>query len=160
MVPSEDPEQRLAQMGTLASALTALGIKYSDDLTYVPGMAPRSANRSKLEKGGMQVQEKKKKTNLSPLFCSITLLYKVIQHFFFFFVQVLSKEDLETLELCRAMYRRGECPPLVVVFDPLEGYHSIKSSFNDIVGVINIVFFLLSPCNTVTQLKQMVLLRT
>lgn len=75
-------------------------------------------------------------------------------------MQVLSKEDLETLELCRAMYRRGECPPLVVVFDPLEGYHSIKSSFNDIVGVINIVFFLLSPCNTVTQLKQMVLLRT
>ncbi|KAF3561154.1 hypothetical protein DY000_02019401 [Brassica cretica] len=67
----------------------ALGIKYSDDLTYVPGMAPRSANRSKFEKGGMQV---------------------------------LSKEDLETLELCRAMYRRGECPPLVVVFDPLEGY--------------------------------------
>ncbi|CAN6866022.1 unnamed protein product [Brassica oleracea var. botrytis] len=89
MVPSEDPEQRFAQMGTLASALTALGIKYSDDLTYVPGMAPRSANRSKFEKGGMQV---------------------------------LSKEDLETLELCRAMYRRGECPPLVVVFDPLEGY--------------------------------------
>ncbi|CAG7911628.1 unnamed protein product [Brassica rapa] len=89
MVPSEDLEQRLAQMGTLASALTALGIKYSDDLTYVPGMAPRSANRSKFEIGGMQV---------------------------------LAKEDLETLELCRAMYRRGECPPLVVVFDPLEGY--------------------------------------
>lgn len=42
--------------------------------------------------------------------------------YFHFFVQVLSKEDLETLELCRAMYRRGECPPLVVVFDPLEGY--------------------------------------
>ncbi|VVB13824.1 unnamed protein product [Arabis nemorensis] len=89
LVPSEDPDQRLTQMGTLATALTALGIKYSDDLTYVPGMAPRSANQSKFEKGGMQV---------------------------------LSKEDLETLEQCRAMYRRGECPPLVVVFDPLEGY--------------------------------------
>ena len=59
MVPSEDPEQRFAQMGTLASALTALGIKYSDDLTYVPGMAPRSANRSKFEKGGMQVKDNK-----------------------------------------------------------------------------------------------------
>lgn len=92
MVPSEDPEQRLAQMGTLASALTALGIKYSDDLTYVPGMAPRSANRSKLEKGGMQVQETKKKTNLSPLFCSITLLYKVIQHFFFFLCRCFRKK--------------------------------------------------------------------
>ncbi|KAL1222259.1 Histone-lysine N-methyltransferase ATXR5 [Cardamine amara subsp. amara] len=89
LVPSEDPDQRLAQMGTLASALTALGIKYSDGLNYVPGMAPRSANQSKFEKGGMQV---------------------------------LSKEDLETLEQCQAMYRRGECPPLVVVFDPLEGY--------------------------------------
>ncbi|KAG7608684.1 Zinc finger PHD-finger [Arabidopsis suecica] len=89
LVPSEDPDQRLAQMGTLASALTALGIKYSDGLNYVPGMAPRSANQSKLEKGGMQV---------------------------------LCKEDLETLEQCQSMYRRGECPPLVVVFDPLEGY--------------------------------------
>ncbi|KFK25268.1 hypothetical protein AALP_AA8G090000 [Arabis alpina] len=89
LVPSNDPEQRLTQMGTLATALTALGIEYSDDLNYVPGMAPRSANQSQFEKGGMQV---------------------------------LSKDDLETLEQCRAMYRRGEIPPLVVVFDPLEGY--------------------------------------
>jgi hypothetical protein len=98
LVPSEDPDQRLAQMGTLASALTALGIKYSDGLNYVPGMAPRSANQSKLEKGGMQV---------------------------------LCKEDLETLEQCQSMYRRGECPPLVVVFDPLEGYLSLflRSTF-------------------------------
>ncbi|CAN8298907.1 unnamed protein product [Cochlearia groenlandica] len=89
LVPSQDPEQRLTQMGTLATALTVLGIKYSGDLTYAPGMAPRSANQSKFEKGGMQV---------------------------------LSKEDFETLEQCRAMYRRGECPPLVVVFDQHEGY--------------------------------------
>uniref|UniRef100_A0A1J3HR49 [histone H3]-lysine(27) N-methyltransferase n=3 Tax=Noccaea caerulescens TaxID=107243 RepID=A0A1J3HR49_NOCCA len=88
-VPSEDPDQRLKQLGTLASALTALGINYSDDLIYVPGMAPRSANQSEFEKGGMQV---------------------------------LLKEDLETVEQCRAMRKRGECPPLVVVFDPLEGY--------------------------------------
>lgn len=54
-VPSEDPDQRLKQLGTLASALTALGINYSDDLIYVPGMAPRSANQSEFEKGGMQV---------------------------------------------------------------------------------------------------------
>ncbi|XP_010547637.1 PREDICTED: histone-lysine N-methyltransferase ATXR5 [Tarenaya hassleriana] len=88
-VPSEDPSQRLKQMGTLASALTALRIEYSDDLTYESGMALRSANQSKFEKGGMQV---------------------------------LPKEDLETLEQCRAMCRRGECPPLVVMFDPIEGY--------------------------------------
>lgn len=65
LVPSEDPDQRLAQMGTLASALTALGIKYSDGLNYVPGMAPRSANQSKLEKGGMQVINK---NNLSAIY--------------------------------------------------------------------------------------------
>ncbi|KAK3006031.1 hypothetical protein RJ639_016310 [Escallonia herrerae] len=37
-------------------------------------------------------------------------------------MQVLSKEDTETLEHCRAMYKRGECPPLTVVFDIREGY--------------------------------------
>ncbi|GAV83993.1 PHD domain-containing protein/SET domain-containing protein [Cephalotus follicularis] len=87
--PSEDPAQRLKQMGTLASALSAMQIEFSDDLTYIPGMTPRSANQAKFETGGMQV---------------------------------LSKEDTETFEQCRAMCKRGECPPLVVVFDSCEGY--------------------------------------
>ncbi|KAE8721702.1 putative Histone-lysine N-methyltransferase ATXR5 [Hibiscus syriacus] len=88
-IPSEDPNQRLRQMGTLASALTAMQMKFSDELTYSSSMAPRSANQAKFEDGGMQV---------------------------------LSKEDMETLELCRAMSRRGECPPFIVVFDSCEGY--------------------------------------
>lgn len=88
-IPSEDPAQRLKQMGTLASALTALHMEFSDDLTYLPGMAPQLANQAKFEQGGMQV---------------------------------LSKEDIETLEQCRAMCKRGECPPLLVVFDSCEGY--------------------------------------
>lgn len=88
-IPSEDPAQRLKQMGTLASALTALQMEFSDDLTYLPGMAPQLANQAKFEQGGMQV---------------------------------LSKEDIETLEQCRAMCKRGECPPLLVVFDSCEGY--------------------------------------
>ncbi|KAH7566035.1 hypothetical protein JRO89_XS08G0070300 [Xanthoceras sorbifolium] len=88
-IPSEDPVQRLKQMGTLASALTALQMEFSDDLTYMPGMATRSANLAKFEEGGMQV---------------------------------LSKEDTETLEHCRAMSKRGECPPLVVVYDSCEGF--------------------------------------
>ncbi|KAL4351412.1 hypothetical protein GQ457_06G043160 [Hibiscus cannabinus] len=88
-IPSEDPNQRLKQMGTLASALTAMQMEFSDELTYSSGMAPRSANQAKFENGGMQV---------------------------------LSKEDMETLELCRAMSRRGECPPFIVVFDSCEGY--------------------------------------
>lgn len=76
-------------MGSLATALTTLQMEFSDDLTYVPGMASRSANQAEFEEGGMQV---------------------------------LSKEDTETLELCRAMSRRGECPPLLVVFDSCEGF--------------------------------------
>ncbi|XP_024017767.1 probable Histone-lysine N-methyltransferase ATXR5 isoform X2 [Morus notabilis] len=88
-ISSEDRAQRLKQMGSLASALTTLKMEFSDDLTYVPGMAPKSANQSDFEDGGMQV---------------------------------LSKEDAETLEQCRAMCRRGECPPLIVVFDSCEGF--------------------------------------
>ncbi|KAH9717692.1 Histone-lysine N-methyltransferase ATXR5 [Citrus sinensis] len=87
--PSEDRSQRLRQMGSLAHALTALQMEFSDDLTYMPGMAPRSANQAEFEEGGMQV---------------------------------LSKEDTETLEQCRAMCKRGECPPLVVVYDSCEGF--------------------------------------
>ena len=35
--------------------------------------------------------------------------------------QVMSKEDTETLNLCKSMMNRGECPPLMVVYDPKEG---------------------------------------
>ncbi|KAG5233683.1 PHD finger family protein [Salix suchowensis] len=87
--PSEDPERRLEQMRSLATALTASGTEFSNELTYRPGMAPRSVNQPALEKGGMQV---------------------------------LSKEDTETLNLCKKMMNRGEWPPLMVVFDPKEGF--------------------------------------
>ncbi|XP_006350981.1 probable Histone-lysine N-methyltransferase ATXR5 isoform X2 [Solanum tuberosum] len=88
-IPTEDPHRRLVQMASLASALTVLDMEFSDELTYMPGMARKSSNSAKFESGGMQV---------------------------------LSKEDTETLEQCRAMYKRGECPPLMVVFDSREGY--------------------------------------
>lgn len=87
--PSEDPEKRLEQMRSLATALTASGTEFSNELTYRPGMALRSVNQPVLEKGGMQV---------------------------------LSKEDAETLNLCKRMMNRGEWPPLMVVFDPKEGF--------------------------------------
>ncbi|XAR52184.1 Histone-lysine N-methyltransferase [Bertholletia excelsa] len=87
--PSEDPTRRLEQMASLATALTATGAEFSNELTYMPGMAPRSANQAALEQGGMQV---------------------------------LPKEDMETLDLCRSMMERGEWPPLMVVFDPREGF--------------------------------------
>jgi [histone H3]-lysine27 N-methyltransferase len=53
--PSEDSAQRLRQMASLATALTATGAAFSNRLTYAPGMAPRSANRAAREAGGMQV---------------------------------------------------------------------------------------------------------
>ncbi|KAJ6387592.1 hypothetical protein OIU78_017332 [Salix suchowensis] len=76
-------------MRSLATALTASGTEFSNELTYRPGMAPRSVNQPALEKGGMQV---------------------------------LSKEDTETLNLCKRMMNRGEWPPLMIVFDPKEGF--------------------------------------
>jgi hypothetical protein len=54
-IPSEDPTRRLEQMASLATALTATGTEFSNELTYMPGMAPRSANRAALEHEGMQV---------------------------------------------------------------------------------------------------------
>ena len=42
-------------------------------------------------------------------------------------LQVLPKEDIETLNLCTSMMDRGECPPLMVVFDPHEGYEHTAS---------------------------------
>ncbi|AET02742.1 histone-lysine N-methyltransferase ATXR6-like protein [Medicago truncatula] len=38
------------------------------------------------------------------------------------FSQVLSKEGTESQNLCTRMMERGECPPLMVVYDPLEGF--------------------------------------
>ncbi|GER34291.1 PHD finger family protein [Striga asiatica] len=87
--PSEDPTRRLEQMASLATALTATGTEFSNELTYITGMAPKSANRAALERDGMQV---------------------------------LSKDNKETLDLCKNMMERGEWPPLMVVFDPREGY--------------------------------------
>ncbi|KAF6163632.1 hypothetical protein GIB67_036092 [Kingdonia uniflora] len=52
--PSEDRARRLEQMGSLATALTKLHIEFSNDLSFMPGMAPRSANQASFEKGGMQ----------------------------------------------------------------------------------------------------------
>ncbi|CAH9070678.1 unnamed protein product [Cuscuta epithymum] len=87
--PTDEPSRRLEQMASLATALTASAAQFSNELTYMPGMAPRNVNRAALEQGGMQV---------------------------------MTKEDAETLNLCKKMMERGECPPLMVAFDPKEGF--------------------------------------
>ncbi|PUZ52862.1 hypothetical protein GQ55_5G007200 [Panicum hallii var. hallii] len=88
-VPTEDRARRLKQMASLATALTSSKTEFSNELTYIPNMAPISSNQARLEEGGMQI---------------------------------LPKEDKETIELCRTMQQRGECPPLLVVFDSCEGF--------------------------------------
>ncbi|KAH7278698.1 hypothetical protein KP509_38G052900 [Ceratopteris richardii] len=88
-VPSKDPFQRLKQMASLATAMTCSGVKYSNELTYVPGLAPRAANNPSLEKGGMQV---------------------------------MNREDKAAYDQCKEMCTRGACPPLLVKFDPHEGF--------------------------------------
>ncbi|GJW21979.1 hypothetical protein Tco_0032601 [Tanacetum coccineum] len=88
-VPSKDYDCRMKQMQSLASSLTSLNLEFSNDLTYPPGMAPKSANQAFLENGG---------------------------------IQVLSKRDTETLRKCRSMAKRGEYPPLLIVYDSCEGY--------------------------------------
>lgn len=55
-IPSEDHSKRREQMRSLALALTANMMEFSNELSYRPGMAPRSANRATFEIGGMQVQ--------------------------------------------------------------------------------------------------------
>lgn len=57
--PTEDPARRLEQMASLATALTATGTEFSNELAYMPGMAPRSANCAFLEREGMQVKQKR-----------------------------------------------------------------------------------------------------
>ena len=55
-VPNQDLGRILEQMGSLATTLTSVGVDFSDELTYRPGMAPRSANKAMMEKDGMQVE--------------------------------------------------------------------------------------------------------
>ncbi|XP_025828556.1 probable Histone-lysine N-methyltransferase ATXR5 [Panicum hallii] len=88
-VPTEDRATRLKQMASLATALASSNAEFSNELTYVTHMAPRSSNLARFEEGG---------------------------------IQVLHKEDKQTMELCRTMQQRGQCPPLLVVFDSREGF--------------------------------------
>ena len=54
-VPNQDLGRILKQMGSLAIALTSVGVEFSDELTYRPGMALGLANKDMMEKDGMQV---------------------------------------------------------------------------------------------------------
>nr|XP_009776051.1 PREDICTED: histone-lysine N-methyltransferase ATXR6-like [Nicotiana sylvestris]XP_016439660.1 PREDICTED: histone-lysine N-methyltransferase ATXR6-like [Nicotiana tabacum] len=53
--PCEDPTRRLEHMASLDTALTTTEAEFSNELTYMSGMAARSANRAALERDGMQV---------------------------------------------------------------------------------------------------------
>ena len=48
------------------------------------------------------------------IFCSDIILRSTFK--------VLHKDDKESMELCSTMLQRGQCPPLLVVFDSRYGY--------------------------------------
>jgi len=48
-------KRRLEQMASLATVLTATKTEFSNELTYMPGMAPGDANSPALKRGAMQV---------------------------------------------------------------------------------------------------------
>ena len=52
-MPTADRVRRLEQMASAATALTTSKMEFSNELTYVHSMAPKS----KLEEGGMQVSK-------------------------------------------------------------------------------------------------------
>eukprot|EP01018_Ginkgo_biloba_P029121 Gb_33312 [translate_table: standard] len=113
--PTKDAVRRLQQMASLATALTTVGVQFSDELTYVPGMAPRSANRAAMEKGGMQI-------NFIESMGPGLHLHRKGEHRALLGERVMSREDKTALELCKAMCKKGEWPPLFVVYDSLEGF--------------------------------------
>ncbi|CAK9207221.1 unnamed protein product [Sphagnum troendelagicum] len=61
-IPCSDPHRRLEQMASLATALTSVGVSFTDKLLY--SFAPRMANTARLEKGGMQSMGKEDKGTL------------------------------------------------------------------------------------------------
>jgi ppGpp synthetase/RelA/SpoT-type nucleotidyltranferase len=56
-VPIEDVTRRVKQMASLATALSSSKIEFSNDLTYMIDMAPRSSNLARLGVCSMQVRK-------------------------------------------------------------------------------------------------------
>jgi [histone H3]-lysine27 N-methyltransferase len=54
-VPGDDSKRRLEQMASFTTALSATKTEFSNELNYMPGMAPWDANSPAPERGGMQV---------------------------------------------------------------------------------------------------------
>jgi hypothetical protein len=116
-VPSGDGARRLKQLTSLATALTTSKTEFSNELAYMPNMAPRSSNLARLEVGGIQVRKSFHMNSVTTICCFVVLILLSLTF------KVLHKEDKESIELCRTMQKRGEFPPLLVVFDSQKGYY-------------------------------------
>jgi [histone H3]-lysine27 N-methyltransferase len=57
-VPSDDFKRGFEQMTSLATAFTATKAEFSNELTYMPGMAPRDANSPAIKRQRIQVLTK------------------------------------------------------------------------------------------------------
>ncbi len=140
-IPCSDPHRRLEQMASLATALTSVGVSFTDKLLY--SFAPRMANTARLEKGGMQVIPSlpllhifEKLASHSPFSSRLIAVVCLacdecaIQGRRIWWKecgwQSMGKEDKGTLEACKAMCSRGEWPPLMVTHDSRQGYSSFS----------------------------------
>ena len=54
-VPTQDQARILEKMGSIVIVVTSVGVEFSDELTYRPGMDLGLANKDMMEKDGMQV---------------------------------------------------------------------------------------------------------
>jgi hypothetical protein len=137
-----DPHWRLEQMASLATALTSVGVVFTDKLLY--SLAHWMANNAKLEKGRMQVSHSLllpwfgcliKLVSLSPLWSILYYTWDEVHckkrewQEEFGSHQVMGKEDKGTMEACKAMCSRGEWPPLMVTYDSRHGWYVFALSW-------------------------------
>ena len=93
-VPSEDGSRRLKQLASLATALTSSKTEFTNELTYMPNMAPRSSNLGRMEEvGGIQVSTYFQ--TVITIWCFVVLIF--LSSTF----KTLPKEDKECIEICK-----------------------------------------------------------
>jgi hypothetical protein len=89
------------KQSSLATTLTSSKTKFSNELTYMPNIAPRSSSLVRLEAGDMQVSNLFTRNYIITISCFVVLI--LLSSTF----NVFPKEDKESLELCRTMQQRG-----------------------------------------------------
>eukprot|EP00899_Mesostigma_viride_P009889 jgi/Mesvir1/18901/Mv18898-RA.1 len=134
--PSKDPERRLLQKQSLASALVSDKAIFIDKLVYAadvarPGRPPPSGNAAVSPVAGDASTSFGTPSNRSTGADAVSLRHQKIRPASVHDnraqlerggMQVMTKEDRRSYDRLKAMMARGEHPPLMVVYDPNEGF--------------------------------------